>query len=42
MITLLKPILGTIMERLEIYGVYKEQWIPRVTKRIPQSALPEW
>ncbi|CAG7834555.1 unnamed protein product [Allacma fusca] len=39
---LLRPILGPIMERVEIYGTDRSKWLPKMLKTLPRNQLPEW
>ncbi|CAG7821071.1 unnamed protein product, partial [Allacma fusca] len=42
MLNLARPIIGSIMERVEIYGTQKDQWIPKLLRKIPRDQLPAW
>ncbi|CAG7818201.1 unnamed protein product, partial [Allacma fusca] len=41
MINSLRPILGSLMERVEIMGTLKSKWLPRILSQIPQDQLPQ-
>ncbi|CAG7831689.1 unnamed protein product [Allacma fusca] len=42
LIQLLRPILGSVMERVEIFGTNKLKWLPRLLKAFPRDQLPPW
>ncbi|CAG7786697.1 unnamed protein product, partial [Allacma fusca] len=37
----LRPILGSALERVEVFGTNKNSWIPRLLKELPKDQLPE-
>ncbi|CAG7838235.1 unnamed protein product [Allacma fusca] len=39
-VSLLRPILGGILERVEIYGTNKAKWMPVLKKAFPENTLP--
>jgi len=41
-INAIRPILGEVFERIEVYGTNKDKWQPELFKRIPRSELPTW
>jgi len=40
-LNLVRPVLGTTMERMEIYGSNSAKWVPRLLRNIPREAIPE-
>lgn len=41
-IEMLRPVLGSIMERVEILGANKSKWLPRLKALLPPDVLPPW
>ncbi|CAG7724492.1 unnamed protein product [Allacma fusca] len=41
-INLATPVLGNVLERIEIYGTQKSRWIPKVLRRIDKDEIPSW
>ena len=35
-----RPFLGSVLERVEIFGSQKEKWMPRLLRKIPRENLP--
>ncbi|CAG7823792.1 unnamed protein product [Allacma fusca] len=35
-----RPIMGSVMERVEIYGTRKATWVPKLLKKLPRDQLP--
>ncbi|CAG7835790.1 unnamed protein product [Allacma fusca] len=42
LLNLIRPLLGSFMERVEIFGTHKQHWLPHLLKRFPRNELPEW
>ena len=42
LINIVKPVLGSLFARAEIYGNNRAQWLPRVLRHFPRESLPEW
>ncbi|CAG7817716.1 unnamed protein product, partial [Allacma fusca] len=40
LINIVKPIFGSILERVDVYGNYKSAWLPKLLKRLPRDQLP--
>ncbi|CAG7733986.1 unnamed protein product [Allacma fusca] len=39
---LASPLLGALVNNIEIYGTNKEIWKPKLLKELPRDQLPEW
>ncbi|CAG7725511.1 unnamed protein product [Allacma fusca] len=37
-----RPVVGQLMERVEVYGVNRNVWLPRLLKHMPIEAIPSW
>ena len=35
-----RPFLGDLLQRIEVYGSRKEEWIPKLLRAIPMDSLP--
>ncbi|CAG7720724.1 unnamed protein product, partial [Allacma fusca] len=42
MLSFVKPMLGALFERVEIYGTNPRQWAPRLLRKIPKNQLAPW
>jgi hypothetical protein len=40
-IRLLKPTLGKVFERVEVYGTLKQRWMPIIRRNLPEDQIPE-
>lgn len=39
---IVKPMVGNLLEKCEIFGPKKSQWLPKIARKIPVSQLPPW
>ncbi|CAG7718680.1 unnamed protein product [Allacma fusca] len=37
-----RPLLGNLLEKVEVYGTNRNIWLPRLLKTIPESSIPPW
>ncbi|CAG7828257.1 unnamed protein product [Allacma fusca] len=37
-----RPLLGRVLEKVEIYGTNRNSWLPRILKTVPLEVLPPW
>ncbi|CAG7719173.1 unnamed protein product [Allacma fusca] len=42
LINLARPIMGSVMERIEVHGTQKSRWIPRLLRKFRTSQIPPW
>ena len=42
MINILRPVLGNLMEKIQVYGTNKSKWMPELLRQLPQDQLPSW
>ena len=41
-VNIVRPFLGTFLEKVEIFGPQRDKWIPNLLKKIPRDALPKY
>ena len=41
-VNLIRPVLGGIMQRVEVFGTQKSQWMPKILRNLPKDQLPDW
>ncbi|CAG7734345.1 unnamed protein product, partial [Allacma fusca] len=39
---LFRPILGSLMERMQLFGTNKAKWIPHLRRMLPENVIPAW
>ncbi|CAG7818498.1 unnamed protein product, partial [Allacma fusca] len=42
LIDVVRPILGSIMEKIEIYGNNRAKWITVLRRHFPADQIPDW
>ncbi|CAG7721599.1 unnamed protein product [Allacma fusca] len=42
LINLVRPILGRMLERVDVFGTNKVKWIPALRRKFPENILPRW
>ncbi|CAG7821946.1 unnamed protein product [Allacma fusca] len=40
LLAIARPIMGSLMERVEVYGSHKATWVPKLLKKLPRDQLP--
>ncbi|CAG7732762.1 unnamed protein product, partial [Allacma fusca] len=41
-INLVRPILGPVLERVDVHGTNKGKWLPMVRRQFPEDIIPLW
>ena len=36
-----RPFLGSLFEKMEVYGTQRDRWVPRLLRDIPENVLPK-
>ena len=42
LINIVLPLLGSLLENVEVYGENKNKWQPAILRFIPQDQIPQW
>jgi hypothetical protein len=40
-VRVLRPVLGSVFERIEVFGTQKKQWMPVLRRNLPEDQIPE-
>ena len=40
LINMSRPFMGSILDKFELFGTRRDQWMPRLVKKLPSDQLP--